>query len=236
VKDFIKHLIGLQNADTLILKKRIFIDKVPARIHEVDEPLKQAKADLEKMRQKNEGLVRKKREKEKALEDVHEKIKKMKARSSDLKTNKEYQAHLKEIESSEKEIGSIEEQILVIMEELDASIAQQKAKEENVNAEAARLEVFRKGLEDEVKVYESELAGLKEERAKLVRQLEPDMYETYMFGLRHGGGTAVTAAKDEVCLGCNMNIPPQLFVEIKKNEEIIQCPQCGRILYYEDGQ
>jgi predicted nucleic acid-binding Zn-ribbon protein len=50
--------------------------------------------------------------------------------------------------------------------------------------------------------------------------------------IESSGGIAVTEVKEEVCQGCNMNIPPQLYVEIKSNEEIIQCPQCRRILYY----
>jgi predicted nucleic acid-binding Zn-ribbon protein len=50
--------------------------------------------------------------------------------------------------------------------------------------------------------------------------------------IESSGGIAVTEVKGEVCQGCNMNIPPQLYVEIKSNEEIIQCPQCHRILYY----
>jgi len=46
-----------------------------------------------------------------------------------------------------------------------------------------------------------------------------------------GDGVAVTTARNELCSGCDMNIPPQLYVEIRKNEEILQCPQCRRILY-----
>lgn len=236
MKDLIKLLIRLQEADSRILEKRLFINKVPTRICEVDEPLKQAKSDLEKMKQKNEALVRKKREKEKMLEDTNEKIKKMKSRASELKTNKEYQAHLKEIDSAEQEIGVVEEQILVIMEELDSAVKQQKEKEDGVNRETAKLTAFKKELEGEVLKYENELTALKEERAKLVGLIEPDVYKTYMFGLNAGGGVAVTGSRNEICLGCNMNIPPQLFVEIKKNEEIIQCPQCRRILYYDEEQ
>jgi predicted nucleic acid-binding Zn-ribbon protein len=236
VKDLITLLIKLQEADSRILEKRLFINKVPSRIFEVDEPFRHAKSELEKMKQKNEMLTKKKREKEKMLEDTNEKIKKMKSRASELKTNKEYQAHLKEIESAEREIGVIEEQILVTMEELDSAVRQQKQEEEAVNIETTKLSAFKKELEGDVVKFESELTALKDERAKLVSLLKPDVYKTYMFGLNAGGGVAVTGARNEICLGCNMNIPPQLFVEIRKNEEIIQCPQCRRILYYADEQ
>jgi predicted nucleic acid-binding Zn-ribbon protein len=77
---------------------------------------------------------------------------------------------------------------------------------------------------------------LKEERAKLVESIEPEVYARYMTLLKTGSGLAVTQAKNELCTGCNMNIPPQLYVEIRKNEGVIQCPQCLRILYYSDDQ
>ncbi|MEC4676888.1 MAG: C4-type zinc ribbon domain-containing protein, partial [Nitrospirota bacterium] len=77
-----------------------------------------------------------------------------------------------------------------------------------------------------------ELNALMEERDRLSASIEPDIYKTYMTLLDSGNGLAVTTAKDEICQGCNMNMPPQLFVEIRNNEEIIQCPQCYRILYY----
>jgi predicted nucleic acid-binding Zn-ribbon protein len=139
VKDLIKFLVALQEIDSRIIEKRFFIDKVPLRIHEVDEPLKQAKAELERMRQRSDALGKKKREKEQFLDESGEKIKKMKGRVSEIKTNKEYQAHLKEIESSEMGITGIEDEILVLMEELDAALRQQKEKEEKVNREVEKI-------------------------------------------------------------------------------------------------
>ena len=234
VKDLISLLIKLQDIDSRILEKSLFIDKVPARIYEVDEPLKQANLDLDKIKQKNEGLLKKKKEKEKSLEEINEKIKKMKARVADIKTNKEYQAHLKEIESSEAEIAKIEDEILMIMEDLDNSVRLQKEKEERVRIEVGKINAFKKQLDQEVEEYQKELSLLKEERADLGRRIDPEVYRLYMTLSNTGSGLAVTRTKNEICMGCNMNIPPQLFVEIRKNEEIYQCPQCQRILYYSE--
>ncbi len=232
MKDLIKNLVNLQETDTRLIEKRSFIEKIPLRIYEVDQPLRQAKAELEKMRQKTEALSKKKRDKEQLLEETNEKIRKMKARVADLKTNKEYQAHLKEVEAFEKEINGIEDEILVIMEELDASMKQQKSKEGDVSREDEKLNGFKRELDKEAERYENELSVLKEERARLSGSISSDIYDKYMMLMKTGNGVAVTQAKNELCTGCNMNIPPQLYVEIRKNEEIIQCPQCLRILFY----
>ena len=234
MKELIQQLIKLQEIDFRILAKRLFIDRVPGRICEQDEPLKLSRQNLEKMQLKSVALQKKKRDREKTLEDIQDKIKKMKARTSEIKTNKEYQAHLKEIESSEREIGKIEEETLLLMDELDRGLRLQKAEEATVQQEVEKLEIVRKELDREVELHEKELAGLKAERSGIVSLIDPDVYTTYMRLLRSGGGVALSPAKNEVCGGCDMNMPPQLFVEVRKNEELLQCPQCQRILYYRE--
>ena len=232
MKDLLKLLVDLQQRDSLILEKRRFIDKVPLRIFEVDEPLKKAKLELENIKKKNEAASRKKREKESELSETQEKIRKMKARISDLKTNKEYQAYQKEIEGCEKGISAIEDVILQLMEEIDAVSKEQKEKEAAVNAEIQKIDAFKAELDAEVAKNERELALLKQERAGMVARIDPDVYKTYMtILLDSGDGVAVTTARNELCSGCDMNIPPQLYVEIRKNQEMLQCPQCRRILY-----
>jgi len=232
VKDLLRLLIELQRKDSLILAKRRFIDKASRFNVGVDEPLKQAKLELENLKRKSETVSKKRKEKEAALSEAQDKIRKMKAHVSDLKTNKEYQAYQKEIEASEKEIFAIEDDILQLMEEVEVVSKEQKGKEAVVNAEIEKINAFRKKLDAEAAEHEKELDRLKEERVGIVAGIDPEVYSTYMTLLRDSGdGVAVTTARNELCSGCNMNIPPQLYVEIRKNEEILQCPQCRRILY-----
>jgi predicted nucleic acid-binding Zn-ribbon protein len=236
VKDLLKLLIDLQDIDSRILEKRIFIEKVPGRIFKVDEPLKQARLELEKIQQKNEVLGKKKHEKENMLEDINQKIKKMQSHISEIKTNKEYQAYLKEMGAVKTEIADIEDEILFFMEELDNSLKQQKEKEDKVKIVTDKINALKKELDQEVEKKEKELSLLNDERDKVVGLIEPDTFNLYTMLINSGNGIALTRAKDEICLGCNINMPPQLFVEIRKNEEIIQCPQCRRILYYSEGE
>ena len=234
MQERIKLLIQLQQTDTRMLEKRRFIDKVPLRICEVDEPLRKAKAEWEKMKQKAEAGAKKKKDREKALEDAQEKIIKMRARTADIKNNKEYQAHLKEIESAGKEISTIEEQILQIMTDIDGTQKELQGFGENVTKEDEKIQAFKKELEADVVRLEQELSRMKEERVGMVAQIDADTYNMYLKLLRNGKGVAVARAEDNICLGCDMNIPPQLSLELRKGSELVQCPQCYRILYCEE--
>jgi predicted nucleic acid-binding Zn-ribbon protein len=35
-----------------------------------------------------------------------------------------------------------------------------------------------------------------------------------------------------VCTGCQMALPPQLFIQVQKVDELHQCPQCHRYVFH----
>lgn len=226
----IRLLVELQGIDSMILRKKNVIDLMPSKILSAEKSVKEIQSLYDKQKQKCESLEKKKRDKERELEDTDEKVKKIKARTSEIKTNKEYQAHLKEIESIERERYAIEDEILSLMEAIDEAGKGLRVTVIKVDTEKDKLEAFKKEVEREIAEAEKEFGELKIKRAEIVKAIDPEVYNDYMAILELGEGLAVVEARDEICQGCHMNIPPQMFVEIKKNEEIIQCPQCRRIL------
>jgi predicted nucleic acid-binding Zn-ribbon protein len=236
VKEQLEHLIELQQFDLQILEKKNKIGKIPSQIVREELPLKEALTELEVVKQQYVNLEKKRRDKEREIDDINEKINKIKKRITEIKTNKEYQAHLKEIESAEKERYAVEDEILALMEEIEAASQVISLKDLKSREKKKEIEELKKKLEGEVAEAEKELLPLQEKRSKLVTTIENYVYNEYIKLMESCQGIAVTEAKDEVCQGCHMNIPPQLFVEIKKNEEIINCPQCRRILYFRSDE
>ncbi len=228
----LKLLIDLQGVDTRILQKTDIIESIPKRVSSVEQPLKDAQSVYNKSRQKLDVLTKRKKEKEQLLDDTNEKIKKLKARVSEIKTNKEYQAHLREIEAAEQEQRAVEDEILSAMEAVDAVQKEIKGLETGVRKEEEKIDAFRRKLQEEVDGIQKEISGLRVRREQIVKDLDKELYGMYVQLFESREGLAVAETRGEVCQGCNMNIPPQLFVEIKKSERIIQCPQCSRILYW----
>jgi predicted nucleic acid-binding Zn-ribbon protein len=230
----IRLLVELQKLDSQILRKDALIKAIPSRVSVAEKPLMETQSAFDAHRKQAEEAEKKKREKERELDDTQEKTKKLKARTADVKDNKAYQALLKEIETAERECSAIEDSILELMEYVEHEGRALKEASTALQAEKQRVEEIRKKLQEEVREAEKELDGLREKRAALAAQLEDENYRLYMTILELTRGLAVVEARDEICQGCNMNIMPQLFVELKKNERIIQCPQCRRILYYSE--
>ena len=231
----LERLIRLQQIDLKLRAVNHVIEAFPSRMAAAEHPLKESQALLGDSKQKLESFEKKKRNKEKELDDFDDKVRKLKARTAEIKTNKEYQALLKEIESFEKQRSAIEDDILLAMEESDTASKQIKAEEAKFKTTRSKVEAAKKKLEDERSEVEKERLTVEEERSGIARTIDRELYSLYISLIEACNGVAVTEAKGEICQGCNMNIPPQLFVEIKKNEEIICCPQCRRILYFKNN-
>ena len=121
------------------------------------------------------------------------------------------------------------------MIETDTVSKQSKSEESKFIGDKEKVEAFKKKLEDEKSEVEKDLIAVKEIRSKIVDAIDKEIHDEYIELFEILNGIAVTEAKEEICQGCNMNIPPQLFVELKKNEEIMHCPQCRRILYFKNS-
>ena len=210
------------------------IDSFPSKITEIELPFRESQDAFSIIKQHVESLERKKRDKESALDDLNDKIKKLKSRTADIKTNKEYQALLSEIDSVEKERFSLEDEILVIMEEMESASKQTKIEEAKYKMNKEKIDVLKRNIEQEKLVAEKELQGLNETRSEIVATIDKEIYDQYADLIDIHTVYVVVEAKGEICQGCNMNIPPQLFVELKKNEDIVHCPQCRRIIYFKN--
>lgn len=229
----LQKLIELQELDQTILQRTMKIEtEIPASISEISKLSEKFRKEAESSRQKLIELEKRKKQKERELEDFEERIKKLKARTPEIKTNKEYQALLSEIEKAEKEKLKIEDEILNLMELTEQVRQEIKAQEGEFKKKEAELESRKKELLTLKEEMEKSLEELRLRRSALLEEIETGDYELYMSLIEKGRGLAVAVALDSVCQGCYLNIPPQLYVEIRKNDKLIQCPQCKRILYW----
>lgn len=228
-------LIHLQGLDTRIFKLKEKKAEIPRMITSLQSSLDRGKHALEERQSGYDKFKKLKKEKEMKLDDGLEKLKRLKTRVSEIKTNKEYQAHLKEIEAAQNENKNIEDEILNLMEKIEESYKLLETEGKGYAGIVKRYENDKKLYEEEGKKIDEELAGLAGEREKLISGITPELYDNYSMALRKGKGMAVVPIKGGSCAGCHMSLPPQLVNDVRKNEEMIECSNCHRILYYYEG-
>ena len=64
----------------------------------------------------------------------------------------------------------------------------------------------------------------------IVKELSSSLVRRYTQLRDQRRGQAVAEARDGSCMGCNMQLPPQLYNTLFKGDEMYFCPHCQRIL------
>ena len=226
-------LIDLQTIDLRILEVKDQERKLPALLQASETPFQQARAQTQTLAQELEILNKDRRDRERDLEAHEAHVGKLRTRLMELKTNKEYQAHLFEIEMANKKKGVIEEQILTLMERIEQN--EQATKEfEGKAAEAERVfvqEQARVGLM--ASEFDKELGHLEQKRQQIVEGLDTKLLSRYAKLKAARKDVAIVPIRNGICAGCRLQLPPQLLAEVKRSEDLQSCSYCHRILYWE---
>ena len=159
----------------------------------------------------------------------------MKSRLSELKSNKEYQAHLFEIEVANKKKGAIEEKILLCMEKIEQLQRAMKEAQEKLSVIEKAFTQEKQALDDLEHKLSTELADLEAQQQARSAHIEKGLLSRYNSIKALRKDHALAEIKEGICSGCRLQLPPQLISEVKRAEDLHTCPYCRRMLYW-DGQ
>ena len=149
-----------------------------------------------------------------------------------VKTNIEHLAIQKEIGHAQGEIKTHEDRMLERMLESDDLTAALKMAEADLSAEQKTVETDRKAMQAEHGEMQASLERITGERTAIVGALDKSVLLTFERVSKKRNGVAVAEAKDGVCTICHVRLRPQVFNTVRRNEEIVQCDSCNRILYF----
>ncbi len=159
-------------------------------------------------------------------------IGKLKVQQFETRKNEEYQRMGVEIERYTAEIAGLEDREIELMEKaeaqkkaLEAARAQLQENEVSVKEELEDLEALSEKLKaDRI----AELA----ERDRLTAELDSAVLDNYQRLFKSKAGIAVAGLVDEVCQGCHMKVVKSTVIEVKAEQRLAHCENCGRILYW----
>jgi predicted nucleic acid-binding Zn-ribbon protein len=164
---------------------------------------------------------------------VHQgRLSKFREQAMAVKTNQEYHAVQKEIGFAEGEIKSLEDKILERMLEADELTAVVKRAEAALASEQKAVEAERRAMSAEGAELGKSLERIAAERADIVRGVKPQLLAVFELVSSRRHGVAVAEAKNGICTICHVRLRPQVFNTVRRNEEIVQCDSCQRILYF----
>ena len=236
-KEQLELLWELQEIDLDLRHIKEERERYPKEIKKLDEKKNIEKEKMQKEKERIELLEKERRQKEGHLNLEQEKIKRAEGRMFEVKTNKEYQALLSEVDTIKEAISREEEEILKVLDEIDELKKSLSKREKEVAVVLEKVEAEKKIIQEKM-VQDDEIWKKRMERREvLTKQLESKLYKLYNTLKEKRQGVGVVSVKHETCQGCFVNVPPQMFIEVQKNNALIRCPNCNRILYWEgDGK
>ena len=124
-------------------------------------------------------------------------------------------------------------QCLERMDEAENAIA---AKRDEHLRLSEHIEKERVMIKQETRQGEKKLARLDEDWNRVSYMVKPELMEKYnMIKKQQGKEIAVVPVKNAVCYGCNVNLPPQMYNELQRRDSLKFCPNCERIIYWEES-
>jgi predicted nucleic acid-binding Zn-ribbon protein len=229
-------LIRLQDCDGRIsdlLKRK---EEGPRRIHALDRDvdssemlLKEAKAMLDARKQDRRQL-------ERDIDDLESRASKSQTKLSGIKSNKEYQAALKEIDDLKTEQARLEDRALEIMEELDALEVKCRDMEAERKSLRQRVEAEKRHVEEEIRALDRELDQSEKDRHGISQTINRELLSRYDLIRTKKMGVAVSPVIKGVCQTCHLAIPPQKYNELIRGADLLTCPHCQRIIYWGDDE
>ncbi|MDH5667054.1 MAG: C4-type zinc ribbon domain-containing protein [Nitrospira sp.] len=226
-------LLELQKLDLRIMGITDIRRKIPERLAAAEAPLREASKILSDAKAAVEAVVKERRAHEKDLEMHEAQTEKMKSHAASLKTNKEYQAHLFEVELANKKRGDFEEKILICMEQVDQlqqAVAKTQSQVKNLDATFAQE---KNELNEQERTLAAELADVEAAYHEAAAKVEKSLLERYNQIKASRKDQALAAVSGGLCLGCRLQIPPQLIAQVKRSDDLHVCPYCRRMLYWE---
>jgi predicted nucleic acid-binding Zn-ribbon protein len=228
----LERLIQLQDIESRAAVASKAIAEAPARIASLDALLQSATAALAAAKQSLTDNQTHRRSIDKDLISAQQRQEKYKEQLMAVKTNDEYRAMQHQIEAVGVEVGQHEERVLVNMMEADEVNAGIKKAEAALKAAQAKVSAERGAIESEVKTQQAALTELNAARARIIGALDnKGVIDTFQ-RIAKVRGTAVARAEGERCTVCQVRLRPAVFAEVRKNEQIVQCDSCNRILFF----
>ena len=167
------------------------------------------------------------------LRDVVERLKGLISQSKEkitqIANNKEYFAVLKELEHNQKALEKQEVELSGLIEEIDSIKEQIADNDHDLDAKRQDMLAEEKAINEKISALEKKIKAGEKGREVKAQEVDPAFLSRYN-RIRRRFRDAVVAAESGTCLGCNVNVPPQVYIDLLKGKDMVNCPNCQRIM------
>jgi hypothetical protein len=231
IKEKLRDLVVLQQHEDEISRIEKELSEVDERVNRLNSELTEYEEKVERNRQVLDALKKQYRSDESEVQMIESQIVKSQEKLGAVKTNKEYQSTLKEIDDLKTKASQMEDRMLEVLDQIESAESEGQELEADLAEIKIQVEEKQKQIRLQSEQQQDVLSRRLQERDVVLERLDSNTREHYNRVKRQGRGIAIAAVVDAVCQVCRMNIPPQLFNDLMRMDNMMMCPNCQRIIY-----
>src|ERR1700735_534108 len=224
--------LRLQALDRKIATLDKEIATLPKHIAEIEKRLEGHKRRLEADRSALAVNLRDRKKMEGDIQLHQQKASKLREQMAAAKTNEHYKAFQNEIAFIDGEVRKCEDKIIVLMEQSEPLDTNVKAAEISLKAEEKDVETAKIKARVRTAIAQKEVCDLKADRKTVAEQMPPKLYTEYERVRKKTKNTPIADATDGRCSACQMALRPQFFQDLRRQDQVMFCESCSRLLTY----
>jgi predicted nucleic acid-binding Zn-ribbon protein len=228
----LERLILLQDIERRSAAAARIVADAPGTLAALATTLANAKAGVESAKSALADNQVARRALERDLQTAQQRLEKYKDQTMAVKTNEEFHAMQHQIAAVKADIDRLEGSILEVMMTADGLQGRLAAAEATLKTQTASVAAQQATVSADRDANAAVVAACAAERAALVAQMTPSVVATFDKVARQRTGVGIARAEQERCVVCQVRLRPMVFSAVKRNDTIVQCDSCQRILYF----
>jgi len=232
IKEQVVILVKLQKIETEVCGLKSTLSNVAKKYEMLDAELVEFKQSIDNERSLLDDLKKQYRLYESDVQMNLEQIKKSEANLRSIKTNKEYQLLLKQIDEFKVKNAQTEDNMLEFLDRMDKAESNIAARKNEYSMLEDRIMSDKEIVKQQSEHGNKKLVQLEMDFNDVAGSITQELLKKYEMVKTQQGGLAIVPVNDAVCGGCNMNITPQMYNELQRCDSLMFCPNCQRMIYW----
>lgn len=234
IQEQIQTLKKLQTAEDKVHALKIELNQVDANLADLESKLGDSQSEVVSMAEELETARKTYREGELDIKSNQEMILKSDAKLRQVKTNKEYQSTLREIDELKRKNSALEDELLELLDKIENTETDLAEREKRAKQRRNEIVAQQNSVKEEAAEKQTALTALETERDEITTAIPKALMAQVEDIKLLRGRPVVSAVSASICSGCHMNIPAQLYNELQRSDSIKRCPMCQRIIYWKE--
>lgn len=232
VRHIIEKLLIVQERDCDLARCRRELSDIPAQRQQVEAALQQHRAALDANKEAIKARQLNVRQIEGEIGSLRQQIDKLREQQFQIKSNNEFKVLGKEIESLRNQLSKTEDKELAVMENIEQIEQEAEALRNNLAKAEETVRIDLQRLDERQKNLEREIEELLQKRSDLTQGLDAEWLKRYNHVMENRKDIAIVGVENAACSGCHMKLPPHVIQDVKRDNAMVSCAFCGRLLYW----